>query len=91
MLAAPTLARTGGVVASRANGLPMELKRIAIDEEENLTDIADYQWLVSEEASRWLVECAQSGEQSHRLQERLRKLISPERARLIVQQSELRQ
>jgi hypothetical protein len=64
---------------------------VSIDGEENLTDIADYQWLVSEEASQWLSEGAQAGEQSHRLQEHLRKAISHERARLIVQQIELRQ
>ncbi|MDZ4659622.1 MAG: class I SAM-dependent methyltransferase [Bythopirellula sp.] len=56
-----------------------------------MTDITDYQWLVSEEASRWLSDCAQSGKSSHRLQADLRKAISAERARLIVQQVELRQ
>jgi hypothetical protein len=56
-----------------------------------LTEIDDYQWLVGEEAGRWLSECAQSEEASHRLQERLRKAMTPERARLIVEQVGLRE
>ena len=55
-----------------------------------MTELADYQWLVSEAAARWLAECAESTEPSHRLQERLRKALPIERARLVVQQTELR-
>ena len=56
-----------------------------------MTDIDDYHWLVGPEAERWLTECAQSAEPSHSLQDRLRKVLSAERARLVVQQVELRQ
>jgi hypothetical protein len=55
-----------------------------------LNELADYQWLVSDEAVKWLADFAESTELSHRLQERLRKTLSSDRARLVVQQVELR-
>jgi hypothetical protein len=55
-----------------------------------LNDSADYQWLVGDEACQWLDEAAESIEPAHRLQERLRKFLTAERARLVVQQTELR-
>jgi hypothetical protein len=55
-----------------------------------LNDIADYQWLVGEEARTWLSEAAESTDPSHRLLERFRKSLSAERARLVAQQTELR-
>jgi hypothetical protein len=55
-----------------------------------LTDIADYQWLVGPEANRWLEEFVSSADAPHVLQERLRKHLSAERARLVAQQLALR-
>lgn len=54
-----------------------------------MTDLADYQWLVSDEASRWLSECA-GQESTARLQNLLRKALSTERARLVAEQAILR-
>lgn len=55
-----------------------------------MTDLADYQWLVSDEANRWLAACA-GQEPSARLQNQLRKELSSERARLLAEQAILRQ
>jgi hypothetical protein len=58
--------------------------------EEKLNDCADYKWLTSDEAKPWLAECAQAGESSARLQQRLRKSLTAEQARLVVWQVALR-
>jgi hypothetical protein len=55
-----------------------------------LTDLADYQWLVSDEANRWVAGCA-GQEPSPRMQKQLRKELSSERARLVAEQAILRQ
>ena len=55
-----------------------------------MADLTDYQWLVSEEGEKWLVETARSTEPPHRLQTRLRKTLACERARLVSEQTELR-
>ena len=55
-----------------------------------MSDISDYHWLVSEAAEKWLAEAAELAAPPHRLLERLRKFLTAERARLVVQQTELR-
>jgi hypothetical protein len=59
-------------------------------DEANLTDLADYQWLVGTEAERWLLEFAGSLEAPHVIQQKLRKNLPSERARLVAQQLVLR-
>jgi len=56
-----------------------------------LADLADYQWLIGSVAANLLDELAACNDPVHRQLSRLRKTISAERARLIVQQAELRQ
>ncbi len=56
-----------------------------------LADLADYEWLTGSEAARWLEELAPTKEPVHRQLSRLRKTLTAERARLVVQQIELRQ
>jgi hypothetical protein len=55
-----------------------------------LADLADYQWLTSPAAAVWLEELANSREPVHRALGRLRKILTAEQARLVVQQAELR-
>lgn len=55
-----------------------------------MTALADYQWLVSEAAGKWLALAAASDEPALRLATQLRKDLSPERARLVVEQAQLR-
>lgn len=59
-------------------------------DQETLNELVDYQWLVGEEAAAWLNEFAASSTPSHRILQQLRKDLSAERARLVVQQLELR-
>jgi hypothetical protein len=59
-------------------------------DEANLTDLVDYQWLVGAEAERWLLEFTESSEAPHVIQQRLRKSLTAERARLVAQQLALR-
>jgi hypothetical protein len=68
---------------------PLRLALLGADEA-NLTDLADYQWLVGPEGNRWLEEFASPAEAPHILQQRLRKHLSAERARLVAQQLALR-
>jgi hypothetical protein len=58
--------------------------------EVSLADLADYYWLVGDEAERWLLEFADSSDAPHVMQGRLRKHLSSERARLVTQQLLLR-
>jgi hypothetical protein len=55
-----------------------------------LSDIADYRWLVGDDAQKWLSEAAESTDPALRLLDRLRKNLTAERARLVVQQIDLR-
>jgi len=55
-----------------------------------LADIEDYAWLTGSEAAPWLAEFAESDEPALRLLGRLRKVLSAERSRLIVDQIALR-
>jgi hypothetical protein len=55
-----------------------------------LNDITDYQWLVSDEAQKWLDEAAELADPTHRMLQRLRKSLTAERARLVAQQTQLR-
>ncbi len=55
-----------------------------------MDDIADYEWLTGPEAGRWLEEFADSDESVFRQIDRLRKVLSPERARLVIEQIALR-
>ncbi len=55
-----------------------------------LADIEDYAWLTGSGAAPWLAEFAESDEPALRLLGRLRKVLSAERSRLIVDQIALR-
>jgi len=55
-----------------------------------LAKIADYAWLTSPEAAPWLTELAESDQSALGLLQRLRKVLSAERAGLIVDQITLR-
>jgi hypothetical protein len=68
---------------------PLRMPLLKADEA-NLTDIADYQWLVGPEANCWLLDFAGIAEAPLIIQQRLRKQLSGERARLISQQLILR-
>ncbi len=52
--------------------------------------LADYLWLVSVDGRQWLNVAAVSGDPPLRLTNRLRKYLSAERARLVIEQIELR-
>jgi len=55
-----------------------------------LADLDDYAWLTGPEAARWLDEYSQATEPVHQQLAKLRKTLTAERARLVVQQVELR-
>ncbi len=55
-----------------------------------MTKIADYAWLTGPEAVPWLAEFAEFNEPALRLLGRLRKVLSAERSRLVVEQLALR-
>lgn len=55
-----------------------------------MSDFDDYAWLVSDQAGSWLQEMTHSDEPLHLQLSRLRKDLSTERARLVVEQCELR-
>lgn len=55
-----------------------------------MSELADYAWLTGPEAARLLVELAEDDSPLHSQLHRLRKLLSVERARLAVEQAELR-
>ncbi len=55
-----------------------------------LADLADYEWLTGAEAARWLEEFGVATEPVHQQLAKLRKTLTAECARLIVQQVELR-
>jgi len=55
-----------------------------------LAEIADYSWLTGPEAAPWLAELAESDQSALHLLGRLRKVLSAERSRLIVDQIALR-
>lgn len=56
-----------------------------------MSDYDNYQWLVSNEAQKWLTEGADLGLASHRLVEKLRKSLTADRARLVAEQVALRE
>jgi hypothetical protein len=55
-----------------------------------LADLSDYEWLTSSDAARVLTEVALTDDPVHRQLDRLRKTLSAQRARLVVQQIALR-
>ena len=55
-----------------------------------MANLADYEWLIGDDAARYLDDLAVTSEPVHRQLERLRKTLSTERAGLVVQQTELR-
>lgn len=56
-----------------------------------MADLADYEWLTGAEAARWLEELGPASDPIHRQLNRLRKLLTAERARLVVSQVTFRQ
>ncbi|QEG35656.1 class I SAM-dependent methyltransferase [Bythopirellula goksoeyrii] len=56
-----------------------------------MTEFSDYHWLVSDEARPWITTAAESDLPSHRLVENLRRSLSTERVRLVVEQVGLRE
>ncbi|MGI9427947.1 MAG: THUMP-like domain-containing protein [Bythopirellula sp.] len=55
-----------------------------------MADLSDYEWLTSADAALVLTEVALTDDPVHRQLQRLRKTLSADRARLVVQQIELR-
>ncbi len=56
-----------------------------------LSDFDNYQWLVSNEAQKWLTEGVDLGLPPYRLVEKLRKSLTADRARLVAKQVALRE